>query len=240
MTLPRTSPYYDPTTMAPPWPARPDAIPRPPLRDPPLPPAPSSHQQQQRPSLDAVQRNNGPRPIVRKPVPTPSRLNDANLVDAAQTSSEIIPTLPAPQRPVPPPRPPSHNRSMSHPFPSMFSTKKKPPSKNAAQDDFDSDSDSDAEMLGLGPGSARPKVPAQVAGPSHAKPLGEKDYASGNCMACGALSRWPKGLKVFKCTLCVTINDLADLKTVIEAQNHAQATTGAGPFHDGGAPGPKS
>lgn len=124
---------------------------------------------------------------------------------------------------------------MSHPFPSLFSSKKKSPPKNVAQDDFDSDSDSDAEMLGLGPGSARPKVPAQPAGLSNAKPLSEKDYASGNCMACGALSRWPKGIKVFKCTLCVTINDLVDLKTVTEAQNHAPAAAGTGPHHEGTA-----
>lgn len=173
---------------------------------------------------------------MRKPVPNPSRLNDANLVDAAQTPSEIISTPPAPQRPLPPPRPLSHGRSMSHPFPSLFSNKKKSPPKTAAQDDFDSDSDSDAEMLGLGPGSARPRAPAQPAGPSNAKPLGDKDYASGNCMACGALSRWPKGLKVFKCTICVTINDLVDLKTVIEGQNHAPVATSAGLHHEGDVP----
>lgn len=125
---------------------------------------------------------------------------------------------------------------MSHPFPSLFSSKKKSPPKNAAQDDFDSDSDSDAEMLGLGPPSARPRPPAPPVGPSNAKPLGDKDYASGNCMACGALSRWPKGLKVFKCTICVTINDLVDLKTVIEGQSHAPAATGAGWHNEGGTP----
>lgn len=231
MTLPRTSPDYDSTTMAPSRPTRADTVPRPPLRDPPLPPP------QQRPSLDAPQRNNGPRPIVRKPVPNPSRLNDANLVDASQVPSETIPTLPAPQRRVPLPRPPSHGRSISHPFPSLFSTRKKSPPKNVvAQDDFDSDSDSDAEMLGLGPGSARPRVPAQPTGSSNAKPLGDKDYVSGNCMACGALSRWPKGLKVFKCTLCVTINDLVDRQTVIETQNHAPSAKGPGALPESSAP----
>lgn len=167
---------------------------------------------------------------------SPPQANDENLVDGARIPSQIVPTLPAPQRPVPPPRPPSHGRSMSHPFPSLFSTKKKSPPKNVAQDDFDSDSDSDAEMLGLGPASARPRVPTHTAGPSNAKPLGDKDYASGHCMACGALSRWPKGLKVFKCTLCVTINDLVDLRAGAEDQNHAQTAGGPTPHYEGGVP----
>lgn len=121
---------------------------------------------------------------------------------------------------------------MSHPFPSLFPPRKGSLRKKAAQDDFDSDSDSDAEMLGLGPGS-KSKAPAQASGPPYARPpLGDKDYASGNCMTCGALSRWPKGLKVFKCTLCVTINDLVDMKNAIGPPNHAQA----GSRHNGALP----
>lgn len=54
-----------------------------------------------------------------------------------------------------------------------------------------------------------------MAGPSVANPkhkrhqAGSKDFATGNCMTCGSLMRWPKDLKVFKCTICATINDLA-------------------------------
>lgn len=111
---------------------------------------------------------------------------------------------------------------MSHPFPSLFSSKRKMAQKNPSPDDFDSDSDSDAEMLGLGPGS-RQRRPTQPAGPSkvNGRPSMDKDFASGNCMTCGAMSRWPKGLKVFKCTLCMTINDLVDINSVVEANNHA-------------------
>lgn len=113
---------------------------------------------------------------------------------------------------------------MSHPFPSLFSSKRKMAPKNPSPDDFDSDSDSDAEMLGLGPGSKQ-KRPSQPAGPSkvNGRPPTDKDFASGNCMTCGAMSRWPKGLKVFKCTLCMTINDLVDINSVVEANNHASA-----------------
>lgn len=130
---------------------------------------------------------------------------------------------------------------MSHPFPSLLPSRNKPPPKKA-QDDFDSDSESDAEMLGLGPGS-KSKAPAQQPmgpGPSHAKPLGDKDFASGNCMACGALSRWPKGLKVFKCTLCVTINDLVDLRSTVESQGHVPGARIPGPSGEIAPPSSKS
>lgn len=159
---------------------------------------------------------------MRRPVPSSLRPSDPNLVDASQVPPDLIPTLPAEHRTAPNPRPSSHGRSMSHPFPSLFSSKKKMAPKNPSPDDFDSDSDSDAEMLGLGPGSKQ-KRPAQPAGPFkvNGRPTTDKDFASGNCMTCGAMSRWPKGLKVFKCTLCMTINDLVDINTVVEANNHA-------------------
>lgn len=219
---------------SPPWPStRPDGFPRPPQRDPPLPPLPQS-----RPSLDSAlpPRNLDLRHIPRKPVPNQAApapapaasssrpMHDSSLVNASQIPSDLIPILPAPsavQRPPPPPKLSSHGRSMSHPFPSLFPKRRASRGKTAVQDDFDSDSDSDAEMLGLGPGS-KSKAPVQSPGPSYARPpLGDKDYASGSCMTCGALSRWPKGIKVFKCTLCVTINDLVDLRSTIESQNHA-------------------
>lgn len=249
MNLSRSLPHNT-SSVAHPWPNLPEGAPQPPQREPPLPPGYSS-----RPSLDSATppRNSDLRKIPRKPVPKPpapappvhapppapattpaptpafSRpTHDSNLVDASQIPSDLIPTLPGPsavQRAAPPPKPPSHGRSMSHPFPSFFPPRKRSLRKNAAQDDFDSDSDSDAEMLGLGPGS-KSKGPAQPQGPPYARPpLGDKDYASGNCMTCGALSRWPKGLKVFKCTLCVTINDLVDVKNAIGSQSHAQGSS---------------
>lgn len=76
-------------------------------------------------------------------------------------------------------------------------------------------------------------------GPSNPKSMGEKDFASGNCMTCGALSRWPKGLKVFKCTLCVTINDLVDLKAAIDSQINASGGRPTGPSGEVGPQGPK-
>lgn len=198
-----------------PWPSRlNDPLPLPPSREPPLPPLPQ-------PELEDV-RQQLSRPPARRPVASSSRPSDPNLVDASQVPPDLIPTLPAEHRAAPKPRPSSHGRSKSHPFPSLFSSKRKMAPKNPSPDDFDSDSDSDAEMLGLGPGSKQ-RRPAQPAGPSKVsgRPTTDKDFASGNCMTCGAMSRWPKGLKVFKCTLCMTINDLVDINSVVEANHHA-------------------
>ncbi|ROV95163.1 hypothetical protein VSDG_05798 [Cytospora chrysosperma] len=96
-------------------------------------------------------------------------------------------------------------------------------------------------MLGLGPGSkskakAKAKAPVQYTSPSSTRPAGDKDFASGNCMTCGALSRWPKGLKVFKCTLCMTINDLVDLNTSFEANSQASGSRTTGRSSEEGTP----
>lgn len=36
----------------------------------------------------------------------------------------------------------------------------------------------------------------------------DKDLMTGKCMTCDSMVRWPKELKVFRCTVCLTINDL--------------------------------
>lgn len=43
--------------------------------------------------------------------------------------------------------------------------------------------------------TVKPKVP-------------EKDLTTGKCMTCDSMVRWPKNLSVFRCTVCLTINDL--------------------------------
>ena len=37
---------------------------------------------------------------------------------------------------------------------------------------------------------------------------GSKDFAAGRCMTCGSLVRWPRELCMFRCTICMTVNDL--------------------------------
>ncbi|KAK4228449.1 putative E3 ubiquitin-protein ligase [Podospora fimiseda] len=100
---------------------------------------------------------------------------------------------------------PRHTRSMSHPFPSLFSGKKKKPSPMARADD-DSGSDSG------GPAGPLPNMRGRQAPPSrghrNGSSVGSRDYVAGNCMTCASLVRWPRELHVFKCTICLTINDL--------------------------------
>ncbi|KAG5933595.1 hypothetical protein E4U53_000939 [Claviceps sorghi] len=94
-----------------------------------------------------------------------------------------------------------HARSVSNPFPSFLHG---PFHKKAAPSQADAN----------GPKGGHADV-GTMAGPSLADskhkrhPTGSKDFATGNCMTCGSLMRWPRELKVFKCTICATINDLA-------------------------------
>ncbi|KAH8678014.1 hypothetical protein BX600DRAFT_451257 [Xylariales sp. PMI_506] len=89
-----------------------------------------------------------------------------------------------------------HSRSMSNPFPSLFSSKKQSKSQLAAGLSNDDDSHQP------GPTNPRPRLPPKSGSRGHA------DFSSGNCMTCGGLVRWPKELDVFRCTICLTINDL--------------------------------
>jgi E3 ubiquitin-protein ligase HECTD2 len=102
-----------------------------------------------------------------------------------------------------PPRParPGHGRSMSNPFPSLFSSKKKKPGPSFAEDPYSGSSDEDS-----GGPNTRPN-PHQTRAGRH-RPAGSRDFTTGQCMTCGSLVRWPRELVVFRCTICLTINDL--------------------------------
>ncbi|KAI1279696.1 hypothetical protein F5Y07DRAFT_357515 [Xylaria sp. FL0933] len=118
-----------------------------------------------------------------------------------------------------------HSRSMSHPFPSLFSSKKK---KNAAPDhELGYDDDPGDHDYGTKLYSSS----SQAANTSKAAP-GHAELATGNCMTCAGLVRWPKDLQVFRCTKCLTINDLkpsvpatrSTIRTVSRPASRAQST----------------
>ncbi|KAH8590279.1 hypothetical protein B0O99DRAFT_691717 [Bisporella sp. PMI_857] len=95
-----------------------------------------------------------------------------------------------------------HGRSMSHPFPSLFSNKKdkdmvkrKPNVGGFNSDDEGGISPSLAHHTAHNPTTKQVKV-------------ADKDLTQGPCMTCDSVVRWPKDLKVFRCTVCLTINDL--------------------------------
>ncbi|KAI1411721.1 hypothetical protein F5Y13DRAFT_53984 [Hypoxylon sp. FL1857] len=135
-------------------------------------------------------------------------------VDVDSSSDDDIP-ISKPKRPA------QHSRSMSHPFPSLFSSKKR---KNARPGDQSGNDDFSEDMS-----PPKPKThpsPYQNAAPRRI-PRGPADFATGNCMTCASLVRWPKELQVFRCTICLTINDL---KPYDPATGHSQPNASS-PLH---------
>ncbi|KAK3387640.1 hypothetical protein B0H63DRAFT_392960 [Podospora didyma] len=100
------------------------------------------------------------------------------------------------------PRKPHHGRSMSHPFPSLFSSKKKKSGLMAVDDSGEESADEAGPIPQVHGKSSQPR------GHRNGSSTGSRDYSTGNCMTCGSLVRWPRELQVFKCTICLTINDL--------------------------------
>ncbi|KAI1324123.1 HECT-domain-containing protein [Xylariaceae sp. FL0255] len=98
-----------------------------------------------------------------------------------------------------------HSRSMSNPFPSLFSSKKKKNTTDDTESDTDEYGDDRVGRSKMPPGSS------QHAGQPRRVPPVASDFATGNCMTCAGLVRWPKELLVFRCTKCLTTNDLKTL-----------------------------
>ena len=105
----------------------------------------------------------------------------------------------------------SHTRSRSHPFPSLFSTSKrkgdgldiKGSNSHTINDDDEDDDDDYAPQYD---GTSSPVRRKTVS--SDSRRLEEKDTETGNCMTCDSKVKWPKGLKTFRCAVCLTVNDL--------------------------------
>jgi E3 ubiquitin-protein ligase HECTD2 len=89
-----------------------------------------------------------------------------------------------------------HGRSRSHPFPTLFSPGKKNASssrRGTHLEHFDGDTTDDDGIPPAVEGRQRPS---------------DKDMAKGKCMTCDAPVKWPKTLKHFRCTICMTVNDV--------------------------------
>lgn len=139
-----------------------------------------------------------------------SRLTETEILENAYG----IPTLPPPphasygaSNTSKPTRTPSHGRSMSHPFPALFSGKKKRTADSTGPPAHESTDDDVALPYG---------VPNDVQVPAPKQKVPDKDLMTGKCMTCDSMVRWPKDLKVFRCTVCLTINDLVPV--VLEAR----------------------
>ena len=101
------------------------------------------------------------------------------------------------------PRQPTHTRSSSHPLPRLFSRKK---SSGALKQILDSDTPLDDTLVPILDGPS-------AASPSRTPTYKRKDdpNALGQCMCCDSRVRFPRELRVFRCTNCLTINDLTAL-----------------------------
>ncbi|KAI6714371.1 hypothetical protein JHW43_003031, partial [Diplocarpon mali] len=130
------------------------------------------------------------------------RISEADILEHAYG----IPSLPSPSRAShgaantsKSERTTSHGRSMSHPFPSLFSSKKKRTGESGRMTGFEStDEDSNSSNAGR-------NIPQN---PAPKQKVPDRDLMTGKCMTCDSMVRWPKELKVFRCTVCLTINDL--------------------------------
>ncbi|PYH96348.1 hypothetical protein BO71DRAFT_178177 [Aspergillus ellipticus CBS 707.79] len=123
-----------------------------------------------------------------------------------------------------PPHRRGHSRSISHPFPSPFGGIAKRRNRSISKkDNFLLDSDDDDVVTYLpDPHSSSPRK-----GPP--RPTAGEEMTSGKCMVCNSMVRWPRNLKVFRCTECLTVNDL-------EAYVDSGKTSGPGMAGNDGKP----
>ncbi|PHH65148.1 hypothetical protein CDD81_3279 [Ophiocordyceps australis] len=119
---------------------------------------------------------------------------------------------------------PRHSRSMSNPFPSLFSGKKKRPDATPRGPPLAESDSQHGSMAAHSPRKQRRGVSA--ANKKH-------DFTTGNCMACASLVKWPHELSVFKCTICCTINDLVPLVRDSRRRHGEQESA---PHHHRGQP----
>ncbi|KAI9367350.1 hypothetical protein BJX61DRAFT_312753 [Aspergillus egyptiacus] len=95
-----------------------------------------------------------------------------------------------------------HTRSVSQPFASPSTRTGRRRNKSISLDaDLDSDDDDDDDIYVPNVLSTSPRkgVP---------RPPPKDDLTTGKCAVCNSTVRWPRNLKVFRCTECLTVNDL--------------------------------
>jgi E3 ubiquitin-protein ligase HECTD2 len=136
----------------------------------------------------------------------PSRITEADLLELAYgiPSLHASPDTPSSSKNASLRVPPTskHGRSMSHPFPSLFQSKQKRQGINALSTSDFSDGDNHIPFPG----------PSRIPSSKPPRPS-EKVLVTGKCMTCDSTVRWPKELVVFRCTVCLTINDLKPVST---------------------------
>ncbi len=99
--------------------------------------------------------------------------------------------------------PAKHGRSFSHPFPFFGGGGKRSDKRNVSRNKINLDATDGDESIGDGRSNRSSNVPSRnPSGNAGSEPM------TGRCIACDSVVRWPRDLKVFRCTICLTINDL--------------------------------
>ena len=118
-----------------------------------------------------------------------------------------------------------HSRSLSNPFPSLFSPKKKKKQHRGHSplgfgDSASSEQDEPLPSLPVQPRNATQTytnigasgssgvylTPASVS--ASASRSRKTSFSTGPCITCGSLMRWAHGVEAFRCGICLTVNDL--------------------------------
>ncbi len=101
---------------------------------------------------------------------------------------------------------PWHSRSHSHPIVSLFNGL----INSHRVDEAEGEGDILNGPFPANPLSAGKLLNASMASsaPNGSAQIGEKDLITGRCATCDSLVRWPKYLDVFRCTVCLMVNEL--------------------------------
>lgn len=111
----------------------------------------------------------------------------------------------------------THNRSASHPLPRLFSRKKSTQNLGGAVAPDTTVDDASVPVLN---DNRFTTSPTRVV--SGKRRLDEDPSATRYCMCCSSKLRFPKELKVFRCTVCLTINDLEPVGSNKENERDTQ------------------
>lgn len=95
-----------------------------------------------------------------------------------------------------------HGRSFSHPFPFFGTGSKRSQKRDHLKTKVGVDS-TDDDSIDEGHSNRSSNVP-----PRKPSVAASSEPMTGKCMVCDSLVRWPRELRVFRCTICLTVNDL--------------------------------
>lgn len=184
------------------------------------------------------QRPDEPRPHARPQLPHRSVANSlsAPSIHALVADHRRAAELTVSHTPSPPRSRSGHARSISNPFPALFGAVKRSDRATASAGDapgFES-SDEDDHIGRRGRADRDGRLHSPTGG-ARARDGGEGPMTTGRCMTCDSSMRWPRDLTVFRCTICMTTNDLEPREWHVEGRQDDPAMR-AGP--GGGFPGP--